>query len=191
MPFAERYLNALNSSNLQDDEQHKQTEVLAAAALADLSGGSGVVFGSMLSRAKYADPVQHKTFESGNHNLAVLLKVWEQAVIEKGRARKWINIVHTWDFGILEGIAKKIAQHSLAHWLAGECTVCNGTKVVASRACAHCAETPGREPIRTYQTKDGRMSQLEVERIKDMISELEGLCQAHGARAGAKMRQAA
>jgi hypothetical protein len=41
MPFAERYRNALNASNLKDDEQHKQTEVLAAAALADLSGGSG------------------------------------------------------------------------------------------------------------------------------------------------------
>jgi hypothetical protein len=27
MPFAERYLNALNSSNLQDDELHKQTEI--------------------------------------------------------------------------------------------------------------------------------------------------------------------
>jgi hypothetical protein len=57
MPFAEHYLTALDSSNLQDDEQHKQTEVFAAAALADLTGGPGSVLESMLSRAKYADPV--------------------------------------------------------------------------------------------------------------------------------------
>jgi hypothetical protein len=185
MPFAERYLNALNSSNLQDDELHKQTEVLAAAALADLTGGSGSVFGSMLSRAKYADPVQHKTFESGNHNLAVLVKVWTQAVVEKGVARQWLKIKHTWDIPAAHGIYKKIALHSLAHWLGGECEQCNGTKISASsgRACTHCVETSGREPV-----KGGA---LEVRYIKDMVSELESLCQSHGARAGAKMRQAA
>jgi hypothetical protein len=185
MPFAERYLNALNSSNLQDDELHKQTEILAAAALADLSGGSGVVFGSMLSRVKYGDGISHKTFEAGNHNLAVLLKVWTQAVVEKGSARKWIKIKQTWDIHAAYGIYKKIALHSLAHWLGGECEQCNGTKISTSsgRACTHCAETPGREPI-----KGGA---LEAGYIRDMISELEGLCQAHGARAGAKMRQAA
>jgi hypothetical protein len=182
MPFADRYVNALNSSNLQDDEQHKQTEILAAAALADLTGGSGVVFGSMLARAKYADPVQHKTFESGNHNLAVLLKVWTEAVIQKGRDRKWIKIVNPWDINALHGICKKIALHSLAHWLGGECEVCHGTKIASGRACTHCDGT-GKEPVKGCA--------LEIERIKDMISELEGLCQAHGARAGAKMRQAA
>jgi hypothetical protein len=86
----------LNASNLQDDELHKQTEVLAAAALADLSGGSGVVFGSMLSRVKYSDGISHKTFESGNQNLTVLLKVWTAAVTEKRKARNWIKVKAKW-----------------------------------------------------------------------------------------------
>jgi hypothetical protein len=185
MPFAERYLNALNSSNLQDDELHKQTEVLAAAALADLSGGSGSVFGSMLSRVKYGDGISHKTFEAGNRNLAALLKVWTQAVVEKGVARQWLKVKHEWDIQAAYGIYKKIALHSLAHWLGGECEQCNGTKISISsnRACIHCVETPGREPI-----KGGT---LEVRYFRDMISELEGLSQAHGARAGAKMHRAA
>jgi hypothetical protein len=185
MPFAERYLNALNASNLKDDEQHKQTEVLAAAAMADLSGGSGSIFGSMLARVKYGDGVPHKTFESGNRNLAVLLKVWTDAVIEKGRQRKWIKAQTPWDIEAAFGKYRKIALMSLAHWLGGECEQCNGTKISMSsgRACTHCAETPGREPV-----KGGA---LEVRYIKDMVSDLESLCQSHGSRAGAKMRQAA
>ncbi|VXB33224.1 hypothetical protein MASSI9I_20492 [Massilia sp. 9I] len=50
--FAERYLVTLNTSDLRDDEQHQQTETLAAAALADQGGGRSV-FGSLLARAKY------------------------------------------------------------------------------------------------------------------------------------------
>jgi hypothetical protein len=185
MPFAERYLNALNASNLQDDELHKQTEMLAAAALADLSGGSGSVFGSMLSRVKYGDGISHKMFESGNHNLAVLLKVWTQAGVEKRVARQWIKVKHESGIAAAYGIYRKIALHSLAHLLGGECEQCNGTKISTSsgRACTHCAETPGREPV-----KGGA---LEVRYIKDMVSELESLCQSYGARAGARTRQAA
>lgn len=52
--FADRYLQALSTSNLQDDDQHHQTEPLVAAALADLSGDSGALFGTMLLRASIA-----------------------------------------------------------------------------------------------------------------------------------------
>ena len=182
MSFAERYLNALNSSNLQDDDKHHQTEVLAAAALADLSGGSGVIFGTMLARAKL-DGVPREAISSGSQNLAVLLHAWKKAVFEKGHARKWLKIVHPWDMPALEGICNKIALHSLAHFLGGECAACNGTKIVGSRACTRCTDTPGREPV------EG--SGLLRERIMDMISDLEGLHQSHAARAGAKMRKAA
>lgn len=182
MPFAERYINALNSSNLQDDELHRQTEVLAAAALADLSGGSGSVFGSMLARAKYAEGVSHKTFEAGTQGLALLLKVWIPTVVQKGFDRGWMNIKAEWDIGAAYAMYKKIAVLSLAHWLAGECDACNGTKIVNSRACTHCGGS-GREPVTG--------GWLEVERTKDMLSELEGIYSAHEARASAKMRQAA
>jgi len=182
MPFEDRYLNALNSTNLLDDDKHHQTEALAAAALADLSGGSGSIFGSMLARAKI-DGVPREAIASGSHSLAVLLRVWKEAVFQKGKDRKWLKIVNPWDIPALEGICNKIALQSLAHWLGGECSVCKGTKIHAGRACTHCTETPGREPV------EG--SGLLRERIKDMISDLEGLYQSHAARAGAKMRKAA
>jgi DnaJ-class molecular chaperone len=179
--FAERYLASLNTTDLRDDEQHRRTEALAAAALADLSGGSGNIFGSMLARAK-VNAIAREEFGSGVEGLPALLRAWEGAVIRKGVDRKWIKIVHTWDIGILEGICKKIARVSLAHWLDGACEVCNGTTVSSGRSCSHCDGT-GREPVQG--------GALEIDRVKDMISDLEGIYQAHGGRAGAKMRQAA
>lgn len=72
--FVEKYLHSFSTSDLRDDKQHPQTEALGAAALADLSGGAGDVFGSLLARAEYADGVPRKTFAAANHNLAVLLR---------------------------------------------------------------------------------------------------------------------
>ncbi|WP_236478130.1 hypothetical protein, partial [Escherichia coli] len=66
--------------------------------------------------------------------------------------------------------------------LGGECSCCNGTKIVESRACTHCNGT-GREPVLG--------GALQREKVLDMVSELEGLFQAHSARAAAKMRRAA
>ncbi len=74
LKFAERYLNALSTSNLQDDDQHHRTEQLVAAALADLSGGSGELFGSMLLRAHIAG-MPRQPVESAARALAVLLRV--------------------------------------------------------------------------------------------------------------------
>jgi hypothetical protein len=105
-----------------------------------------------------------------------------KVVVQKGLARQWLKIKHEWDIKAAHGIYEKIARVSLAHWLQGECKVCNGTKIAAGRACSHCAGT-GREPIAG--------GAVEVERVRDMISELEGVYQAHGARAAAKLRNAA
>lgn len=179
--FAERYLNALNSSNLKDDDQHHQTEPLVAAALADLSGGSGELFGTMLLRAHIAG-VPRQPVESAARELGVLLRVWTSAVAHKGFDRKWMNIKAEWDIKAAYAMYAKIARVSLAHWLGGECAVCNGTKITQSRACTHCAGT-GREPIQG--------GAVEKEKVADMVSELEGLFQAHSARAGAKLRRAA
>jgi hypothetical protein len=183
MGFADRYIGALGASNLMDDERHCQAEALAAAALADLSGGSGSVFGSMLARGKCADGVQRQAIESGSHALAILVRTWEQAVIRKGEDRKWLKIVHPWDVNALHGICRKIARQSLAHWLDGQCAGCRGTKITAGRACVRCADTPGREPVQG--------GALEREYVMDMISELEGLYQSHDARAFRKLREAA
>jgi DnaJ-class molecular chaperone len=93
--------------------------------------------------------------------------------------RQWLKIRHEWDIKAAYGKYEKIARASLAHWLQGECEECRGTKISNARACSHCAGT-GREPI-----KGGV---LDVEYIKDMVSELESLYQSYCARAGAKMR---
>lgn len=180
--FVEKYLRSLYSSTLQDDAGHHQAEVLAAVALADLGGGSGEVLGSLLMRAKYADGIAHKTFEAGNHNTAVLLRAWIKVVTQKGLDRQWLKIRHEWDVKAAHGMYEKIARVSLAHWLAGECETCNGTTTVGGCACTRCAATPGREPVRG--------GSLEVERIKDMIGELEGMYQSHSARAAARLRKA-
>jgi hypothetical protein len=181
MSFVERYANSLGSLDLRDDEQHRATEALAAAALADLNGGSKVLFGSMLARAK-AVGVPRQVFESSTAHLAPLIRTWERAVNEKGTSRGWLKIVHPWDINAARCMYNKIARVSLAHWLDGACETCHGTKIYDRRACTACAGT-GREPI-----KGGA---LEIERVKDMISELEGLHQSHCARAGAKTRRAA
>lgn len=181
--FVEKYLQSLTASSLQYDALHGQTGALAAAALGDRNGGSSDVFGSLLARAKYADGMPRKTFESGNANLAVLLRAWIKVVMQKGKDGTWIKIKHEWDIAAAHGIYKKIALVSLAHWLGGECTVCKGIRITAGRACAHCAATPGREPIQG--------GHLERERIADMVCELEGLHQSHCARVSAKIRKLA
>lgn len=180
--FVERYLQALTTSDLRDDDQHCRAEALAASAFADLTGGSGQVFGSLLARAKYADGVPRKVFDAGNHNLAVLIRTWTAAVIHKGTSRKWLKIKHEWDIPAAHGMYAKIARMSLAHWLAGQCEQCHGTKVFNARSCTHC-NGAGQEPIQG--------GAIEREKIADMVSELEGLYQSHSARAGAKLRRAA
>jgi hypothetical protein len=179
--FVERYIRALNASNLRDDQVNTQTEALAAVAFADLVGKRGSMFGSLLVRVKYADPVQHKTFECGNANLALLLRVWTEEVTRRGKARQWMKIRHEWDIKAAEGMYEKIARMSLAHWLAGACEQCKDNQVDQGHMCLHCKGS-GKEPV-----KGGAM---EVERIKDMVSELERMCQSHIRRASAKLRRA-
>ncbi|MYM32229.1 hypothetical protein GTP58_28235 [Duganella sp. CY15W] len=62
MGFADRYLHAVNSSDLRDDEHHHATDALCAAVLAD-TASAGI--GGLLSRVKYADGTQQKLLESG------------------------------------------------------------------------------------------------------------------------------
>jgi hypothetical protein len=181
MPFVERYVRAVNSSDLRDDEHHSSTHALTAAALADQSGGE--VLGSLLARAKYADGVPHKTFEAGSANLAGLLRVWRAECHKKGRERRWLSIKNEWDIAAAVKLYDEVAERSLAHWLGGNCETCKGAKVTRDRRTCHACGGSGRAPI-----EGGR---LVVELTKDMVSELEGLFQAHSARAGAKMKRAA
>jgi len=46
-----------------------------------------------------------------------------------------MEFVHAWDIDVLGGICKKIARETLAHWQAGECDVCGGSKLTNNHAC--------------------------------------------------------
>lgn len=177
MGFADRYLHAVNSSDLRDDEHHHATDALCAAALAD-TAGAGI--GSLLSRVKYADGTQRKLFESGSANLASLLRIWTERVIQKGRERKWVKEGSAWDAQAAQALYRRVAKRSLAHWLDGKCTSCSGSgNTTDRRICALCKGT-GKSEIPGQG--------FERERVLDMVSELEGLLQAHNARAAGMLR---
>lgn len=179
MSFAERYVSSVNSSDLRDDDRHHATDALAASAIADDTGGAGL--GSLLCRVKYADGTVHKLFEAGTNNLAALLRIWTAAVTEKAQARKWVPIPRTaWDMQAAHGLYKMVAETSLAHWMDGRCVACKGTGVqVTQHACPACKGTKKAEI-------EGK--RFEVDKVVDMITELEGLYQAHGGRAAAMLR---
>jgi hypothetical protein len=176
MAFAERYLAAVNSSNLLDDEHHHLTEALCAAALAD-STGAGI--GSLLSRVKFADGTVSKLFEGNTGNLVQLLRIWTGAVMEKGRSRRWVKEGTAWDAQAAQALYRRVAEHSLAHWLDGKCESCGGAGQTPERRLCTCCKGSGQAELPT--------GGFERERVLDMVSELEGLLQAHNARAARLM----
>lgn len=179
--FVERYTSAVTSSNLQDDEHHSATHALMAAALADKTGNEAVL-GSLLCRVKYADGVVHRAFEAGSGNLTQLLKLWARTVIKKGTERRWLPVRTEWDAAAAMALYKQVAQLSMAYWLDGRCLACRGATVTPLQRQCPCCKGSGKAEI-----EGGR---LVVERAKDMVSELEGMYQSHGARAASLLRRA-
>jgi hypothetical protein len=59
--FADRYIHALNASNLKDDERHHQAEPLTAAAFA--AAGLTGDLGLLLHRVKFGDAAVRSDFE--------------------------------------------------------------------------------------------------------------------------------
>lgn len=174
MGFAEKFIASLSSQNLRDDAVHHDLDVIAAAALAG-------DMGALLCRVKYADGTISRLFEGNAGNLAQLLRTWTAAVTQKGKARRWVKAHTAWDAQAANALYRRVAEASLAHWLDSKCQACHGTGVVASGTagapvvCKACKGS-GEAPI----TCSGG---FELERIKDMVSELEGIFQSHGARA--------
>lgn len=172
MGFADKFVNSLNSSNLMDDAFHHDLDAIAAAALAgDL--------GSLLCRVKYADGTINKLFEGNSGNLAQLLRIWTAAVTEKGKARRWVSANTAWDAQAALALYRRVAARSLAYWLDGKCEVCHGTGTASRMICQSCKGN-GRGDV------DG--AGFERDRVLDMVSELEGLIQAHSARAAVMLR---
>ncbi|MBW3512909.1 hypothetical protein [Janthinobacterium sp. NKUCC06_STL] len=174
MGFAEKFVASLQSSNLRDDAFHHDLDAIAAAALAgDL--------GSLLCRVKYADGTINKLFEGNSGNLTQLLRIWTARVIQKGRERKWVEEGAAWDAHAAQALYRRVAERSLAYWLDGKCTNCSGTGISSSRQiCAPC------KGIGRAEINGGG---FERERTLDMVSDLEGLLQAHHGRAAGRLGQ--
>lgn len=175
MGFAEKFVASLQSSNLRDDAFHHDIDTIAAAALAgDL--------GSLLCRVKYADGTINKLFEGNSGSLAQLLRIWTAAVTEKGRSRGWVKANTPWDQQAAQALFRRVARASLAKWLDGKCDACHGTGIADNHHfCSSCKGSGRRE----VQCAGG----FERERIRDMVSELEGLVQAHNSRANMRLRR--
>jgi hypothetical protein len=178
MGFADRYVHALNASNLKDDERHHQAEPLTAAALAaaSLTGDMG----PLLHRVKYADGLARKEFEGSPGNLAQLLRLWIAEVTKRGRARRWVPENTAWDADAAQKLYRQVAEHSLAHWLDGICEPCAGSGLKEARACK-CCNGSGKAEL-------SMAAGFVRKHTLDMISELHNIADSHAARAGSKLR---
>ena len=168
MGFADKFVRSLGSHDLRDDAFHHDLDAIAAAALAG-------DIGSLLSRVKYADGTVNRLFEGNPQNLANLLRVWTNAVIEKGRARRWVKEGTAWDAQAAQALYRRVAERSLAHWLDGKCKPCGGAGQTPERRVCTVCRGGGKAEV------EG--GGFERERVLDMVSELEGLLQSHNARA--------
>ena len=178
MGFADRYIHALSAPNLKDDERHHQAEPLLAAAFAaaEVSGD----LGPLLHRVKFADPLARQAFEGNAGNLAQLLRLWTAEVIKRGRARRWVPENTAWDADAAQKLYRTVAEHSLAHWLDGNCQPCGGTGVLESRTCKPCCGTGKADLLMA--------AGFVREHTLNMVSELHSIVDSHAARAGAKLR---
>lgn len=224
MGFSERYLHAICSADLRDDEFHHQTDALAAAAIADAAARS---IGSLLHRVKYSGTITQKlakalhererfeqiladalhrkdekkaadmrreldanlcvcTISGGEaDNFRNLAREWMVIVAEKGAARKWIKPQDMPAIGHLApAMYARVAEASLAHYLDGKCPTCRGSKVGEDRR--KCVKCDG-----SGDAKILGMSDFELGRTMDMVSELMALESSHSGAANALLRREA
>lgn len=176
MGFPDRYIASIGSTNLLDDSLHHQTEPLAAAALAG-------DIGALLCRVKYADGTLTRRFEGNAGNLAQLLRIWTAEVIRRGRARRWVPENTAWDAQSAQALYRRVAEKSLAHWLDSTCKSCSGTGVKVLLGNGICTSCKGTGTAVIHGTAG-----LELERVKDMVSELTAISDSHSGRAGGLLR---
>lgn len=178
MGFADKFVRSLSSHDLRDDDQHHHLGPIAAAAIADCKVGS---FGALLCRVKYADGTIHKDFEGNAANLAALLRLWTAEVTKRGQDRKWVKIHSERDIQAAHILYKRVAEASLAYWLDGKCEDCHGSGVSADRTLCRPCKGSGQAEIKCS-------GGFELERIKDMVSELHSMASSHAYRANNLLR---
>lgn len=105
MKIIQQYVRSATSSNLRDDAENHNTEILAAAAMA--STKPGCELGTKLFRVKYAEDQTSRQ---------ALLDEWLIVVHKKSIIRNWPPTVSV----------SKVAKASLDYWLDGRCLDCKG-----------------------------------------------------------------
>ena len=176
MGFAEKYIASLSSQNLRDNAVHHDLDVIAAAALAG-------DMGALLCRVKYADGTVSHLFEGNAGNLAQLLRIWTAEVIRRGQTRRWVPANTAWDAQAAQALYRRVAEKSLAHWLDNTCKGCSGTGVKVLLGNGICTSCKGTGVAAVYG-----VAGLELERVKDMVSELSSIHDSHSGRAGGLLR---
>jgi hypothetical protein len=120
-----------------------------------------------------------------------LYLAWCGIVEQKGRERHWIKPADWPKIGHLApAMFRRIAEHSLAHYLDDVCKTCNGTGSIGTKpilcACKTCC---GSRRAQLGSAADLRVSSYELKLIGDMVAELTALEQTHAGVAGAKLRR--
>jgi len=216
MGFVDRYIHALSASSLQDDARHSQAEPLLASALASAVPGdlgallhrakyAGTTAQDMTKAIAVRDHIEKElveairnkdagreadcrqalagdatVVESGASHLSQLLRLWSAEVMKRGRARRWVQENTAWDAQAAITLYQQVAQHSLAHWLDSTCKCCGGTGLIQKQQCRSCNGSK----VATIQVAGAFV----LERVKDMVSELQGIADSHATRASSKMR---
>lgn len=118
-----------------------------------------------------------------------LLVEWLAIVEKKGRERHWIKPAEWPKIGHLApAMYRRVAEHSLAHYLDDVCKACNGTGSVEAKAtlrvCTVCAGSR-----RAAVTAIPGLSDYEVRLVGQMVDELHALEATHAGLSGALLRR--
>lgn len=116
---------------------------------------------------------------------------WCEIVEQKGRERNWIKPADWPKIGHLApALYRRVAEHSLAHYLDDVCKTCNGAGALGMksilRTCTKCSGTR-KQPL--GKAADLGISSYEARLVADMVGELAALEQTHAGVAASKLRR--
>jgi hypothetical protein len=120
-----------------------------------------------------------------------LCLAWCEIVDKKGRDRHWIKPADWPKIGHLAPeMFRRIAEHSLAHYLDDICKTCNGIGSTGAKPilCA-CKACSGTRKASLGSAAELGISSYELKLVGDMVAELAALEQTHAGAAGAKLRR--
>jgi hypothetical protein len=122
-----------------------------------------------------------------------LLAAWCEIVARKGADRNWIKPADWPKIGHLApAMYRRVAEHSLAHYLDDVCKACAGTGIADGKAIVNeCRTCCGSRKQPFGSAADLKISAYEVQLAEQMVSELVALEQAHAGVAKAKLRERA